>query len=101
MPGAAGAHRNRADLCGARHPTPQQVPVRSPLHPATESLAGRAPDCALLLDHVPRALGNARRKDLTPHGSTVTIHSSAALTRSAFRPLDHACCCATLTARLR
>ncbi len=55
--GAAGADGRRPDLRGPGRAAPAEVPVRPPLHPLAGLLARRAPDRALVLDHLPRALG--------------------------------------------
>ena len=59
-----GSDGHRSDLRAARHRAPQQVPVRLPLHRAPEFLARPPLDHRVVLDHVPGALGNARREDL-------------------------------------
>ncbi len=58
--GRSRADRRCADLRAARRHQAPQVSVRQALHPPSIVLARRAPDPAVVLDHVPRHMGSAR-----------------------------------------
>ena len=59
---AARADRRRADLRAARRGAAPQVPLRPLLHPPAVVLARRAAHPPVVLDHVPRHVGDTRPK---------------------------------------
>src|SRR5260221_896409 len=97
MRGAAGADGRCADLRAPRRHSPPQIQVRPAVYPAAVVLARHAADHALVLDYLPRHVGNPRQKILNASrmpamhdvvivgGGPAGLHAAARLAASGFR----------------